>query len=137
MKPWQKYSESYTRAAAKYHKTDKYRQRLKEKRARNKLDPLNRAKRILAQSKHDAKRRGYEPIRMTVLELDAWMRAQPPVCAACGAEKADRLGRTLVIDHCHRTGKVRGLLCSGCNFAVGMYESGRLVLAANYIRSRG
>jgi hypothetical protein len=28
------------------------------------------------------------------------------------------------IDHCHTTGKVRGLLCNNCNFALGYIEKG-------------
>ena len=30
----------------------------------------------------------------------------------------------LVVDHCHRTGLIRGLLCDTCNRLVGRHESG-------------
>jgi hypothetical protein len=45
------------------------------------------------------------------------MRAQG--CGICG--KATEPGRwgNLHIDHCHKTGKVRGVLCSECNSAIG------------------
>lgn len=44
-----------------------------------------------------------------------------------------------VIDHCHETGKVRGLLCIRCNSVLGdMEKPGRLVRALDYLEdSRG
>lgn len=48
-------------------------------------------------------------------------------CAICNREER-RKSRTdgkicaLAIDHCHKTGKVRQLLCHGCNTAIGKFE---------------
>lgn len=57
-----------------------------------------------------ARRHGGEPI-----PLDAEL---PPdaVCACCGATER------LVLDHCHKTGKVRGVLCRACNLALGYVD---------------
>lgn len=40
-------------------------------------------------------------------------------CLIC-KEKEDELKRGLFVDHCHATGKVRGLLCQSCNTLLGM-----------------
>lgn len=39
-------------------------------------------------------------------------------CHICGLEK-NAHGYRLHVDHCHDTGKVRGLLCHGCNTGIG------------------
>lgn len=40
--------------------------------------------------------------------------AQEGRCKICGAKED-----VLHVDHCHETGKVRGLLCRGCNTGIG------------------
>jgi hypothetical protein len=39
-------------------------------------------------------------------------------CAVCGVHQKD-LPQSLSVDHNHTTGRVRGLLCSDCNFMLG------------------
>lgn len=45
--------------------------------------------------------------------------------------------RSLHVDHCHKTGKVRALLCSGCNTALGSFKDdpNLLMNAIEYLRS--
>jgi hypothetical protein len=52
---------------------------------------------------------------MTVEQYDRMFKAQKGVCAICGRPpKTVRLA----VDHNHKTGKVRGLLCFRCNFRI-------------------
>lgn len=57
---------------------------------------------------------------------------QNNVCAICGGG-----ARRLVLDHDHRTGRVRGILCCVCNLALGSFGDSEevLVRAAGYLRA--
>ena len=48
-------------------------------------------------------------------------KSQKGKCAICGA-KPDTRWKMLAVDHCHRTKKVRGLLCMTCNTMLGRLE---------------
>lgn len=47
------------------------------------------------------------------------LSAQGGGCAICG--RAPQPGKVLCVDHNHQTNKVRGLLCHGCNHALGCF----------------
>jgi hypothetical protein len=60
-------------------------------------------------------------------------------CAICGKEESAVIrGKTvsLAVDHCHRTGKIRGLLCSSCNPGIGNFMDSIELLqsAIDYLR---
>lgn len=62
--------------------------------------------------------------------------AQGDLCAICGETTPGGKLKVWCVDHCHKTGKVRGLLCRACNAAVGLLrDSPRLAeRAAEYLR---
>ena len=45
------------------------------------------------------------------------LKEQNGVCKICGG--VNKNGYSLYIDHCHKTNKVRGLLCHNCNLLLG------------------
>ena len=55
--------------------------------------------------------------------------AQGGACGICRA-KLTTENRGTVVDHCHDTGKVRGLLCQGCNRGIGLLKDSAEVLAS-------
>lgn len=65
-------------------------------------------------------------------QYDEMFQKQNGRCGVCGRESEERLR----IDHDHRTGKIRKLLCNGCNTGLGMFQDDPNLLeqAAAYIR---
>lgn len=79
--------------------------------------------------RHDTERK---PHGLTRAEARAYVAGK--TCAVCGRGPAD--GVRLVVDHCHRTDRRRGALCSSCNYGLGLFgdDPARLVAAAAYLR---
>lgn len=63
-------------------------------------------------------------------QYQAMAEKQGGKCAIC--QGVSKTGRRLSIDHCHSTGRVRGLLCDGCNLGLGHLEH-VLTQAAAYL----
>lgn len=68
------------------------------------------------------------------LDYAAMFQGQGGVCALCGSPPS---GKYLAVDHCHETGRVRGLLCGRCNTGLGHFRDSQEVLlrAAEYVGS--
>jgi hypothetical protein len=62
-------------------------------------------------------------------------KTQNGKCALCDQEPATKRG--LHLDHCHATGKIRGLLCHSCNTGLGSFRDNPELLnkAIQYLRS--
>ena len=52
---------------------------------------------------------------------------QKGCCAICGLHELEHNGK-LHVDHNHETGKVRGLLCTRCNTALGKFKESPTIL---------
>jgi hypothetical protein len=50
-------------------------------------------------------------------------------CAICDIHQLE-LSLTLAVDHCHTTGKIRGLLCVNCNQGLGKFKDNPSLLEA-------
>lgn len=74
---------------------------------------------------------------ITADDYDAISAEQNGVCAIC--KDICVSGNALAVDHCHETGKVRGLLCGHCNTGLGKFRDDidLLKIAIDYlIKSR-
>jgi len=60
---------------------------------------------------------------MTPADYDQMFIEQDGKCIVCGIDQ-NELNHTLCVDHNHKTGKVRQLVCKRCNLFIGIYETG-------------
>lgn len=78
---------------------------------------------------HRKRRYGIEPE-----DYDKLLNEQKNACAICNT--SDWKGNGPHIDHDHKTGKTRGLLCHSCNTALGSFKDNIEILmsAIDYIK---
>ena len=65
---------------------------------------------------------------ITLEQYNSMCKEQNNLCAICSKAETRKIRNKkpkLSVDHDHKTGKVRGLLCSKCNSQVGWYEKCR------------
>jgi len=132
---------AYAKAAeAKYDATHREqraiaaRERARKQRSEN-PEAYNEAMRVYRDNEvHAATYRNYclkKKYGLTSEEYEALLKKQGGVCKICQMPSKSRLR----VDHDHKTGKVRGLLCTGCNIGLGQFKDNAAALkaAADYI----
>lgn len=63
--------------------------------------------------------------QISIEEYKSLFKNQNNLCAICDKPETARMygvNKYLAVDHCHKTGKVRGLLCKKCNQAIGLLD---------------
>lgn len=118
--------KSYCKECAKkYHKIrytndpEGQRQRSREYRKKIKEDS---PKKLFEANRKTKLKRDYN---LTLEQYDLMLKEQNGVCFICNQPPSKKL---LAVDHCHKTNKVRKLLCSKCNTALGLVNDDIIIL---------
>ena len=93
----------------------------------------NRCKQCCIKRKDDNCRR--KKYGITLEEYERILQEQKCKCAICGTIRPGAIIKRFHIDHCHKSNKVRGLLCENCNRAIGQLQDDPTILrkAAEYL----
>ncbi len=123
---WYKDNKDKAKASSRKHyenNKEAQRTRMKELYQKNKID-------WIAKSENARLLRSYGISRE---EYNKMLAEQNEVCAICKQKDNKRLA----VDHCHKTGKVRGLLCAKHNRALGAFNDDPSLLEAaiKYLKS--
>ena len=72
---------------------------------------------------------------ITFKDYNMLLEKQEGKCAICDTHQKN-LKRRLVVDHDHKTDKIRGLLCYSCNSGLGLFKDDPILLikASNYLK---
>lgn len=109
-----------------------YSEKCKKSHAKVKADPLAYAEYLAKERDRHLKR----TFGISSADYDAMLRAQGGRCAIC-RDTSCKSGVAFAVDHCHATGKIRGLLCRDCNTSLGKFNDDieTLQRAIQYLRA--
>jgi|ERR1700722_4220582 len=109
----------------KYKNDPEYRKKI--------IEGVKRSSRRHPESRQNRDLRAYG---MTLEDYRRMVAAQGGLCAICRKKQlGDKRTKHSHVDHCHKTGKVRGILCGNCNIGIGKFNDNPELLdrAAAYL----
>lgn len=67
---------------------------------------------------------------ITLEQYNAMLASQDHGCKICKSKTSNsKAAKSLFVDHCHRTGVVRGILCNKCNAGIAYFNESKELLA--------
>jgi hypothetical protein len=86
----------------------------------NESNPEKRQKISLKYNRSEKRRENLLKVNysLSLAEYNSILLKQNGVCKICGIAPNEK---RLYVDHDHKTGKIRGLLCTKCNFGIGLF----------------
>lgn len=122
-----KHLKQYYKEYRDSHKEERkeYRDSHKEKSKQYRIDNKEKIKNSIIKRKYG----------IPLEEYNIIFNKQEGRCAICGIHQ-NEMSKTLHIDHDHKTGRIRGLLCGNCNLLIGNADDNITTLesAINYLR---
>jgi hypothetical protein len=133
-KKWCQKNREKVRAYSKKYR-EKHPERFKEYERRAAIWRKENPEKVREYAARAQRRHILKKYSITEDEYDEMSKKQNGLCAICGGVSPTRLA----VDHCHKTEKVRGLLCSRCNVGIGMFLDNTDIMnkAILYIKSAG
>ena len=119
----------------KYGENDEFRwSKLSKQAIKLKTNPEHKAKHQESQRRWHLK----SSYGLTTQMFDAMVAEQGGGCAICKIKPEVGVPKTrMVVDHCHKTNSVRGILCDLCNTAIGKFHDdiSKLESAIRYLKN--
>lgn len=131
--------ENYCKPCSAIRKRERYKRTPSMRAAQQRADRIQRDKVLRERGISVARVRRLKTYGLTPEGFDALLEAQAGVCAICGTNDwwrgAVKDHNQPLIDHCHETDTVRGLLCNNCNTMLGHSKDRPEILraAAQYL----
>ena len=123
--------KSYCKACQSIYDIKRYRNNPEKEKQRVQTyrDSLTKEQRFIYNRKTKLKK----DYNLTLEQYDLMLKEQNGVCYICNNPPTKKL---LAVDHCHNTNKIRKLLCTNCNTALGLFKDNIEVLqkAVKYLK---
>lgn len=80
--------------------------------------PCHNARGKISKAKNGGNRHYHlmQRYQLSAEQVANMIAAQAGLCASCGERPAEQ------VDHDHKTGRVRGILCDGCNGGIALFD---------------
>lgn len=137
------YSKAHRQAnkerLAEYRKAHRQANRKKGAANRRAYYQADKGKRTADQNEYQRAYRLKFKFGISIEQYNTKLDGQGFACAICEAPELSVCNRRLAVDHCHKTGTIRSLLCTHCNTLLGLARDSPEFLerAAKYLRQHG